>query len=110
LNKQTTKGNVFVHLGYSAQEAAVHAMRLELAAEIERYIRTQQLTQQQAARFFRVTQPKISNILRGRLDGFSIDYLVRMASLAGRVPRLEFGRRSAKNNVRKSGGSRAIPA
>ncbi len=91
MEKAVTKGNVFEDLGYSKEEAAVRAMRVELAAEIERFIERKGLTQTQAAKFFGVTQPKISNILRGRLNEFTIDYLVRMASLAGRNPRVAFG-------------------
>lgn len=98
MEKVITKGNVFEDLGYSPEEAAVRAMRVELAAEIERFVGRKGLTQTQAAKFFGVTQPKISNILRGRLHEFTIDYLVRMASLAGRNPRVAFGAKRRKEN------------
>ena len=91
MDRVITKGNVFEDLGFSREEAAVRAMRILLATEIERFVERQGFTQTQAARFFGVTQPKISNILRGRLDEFTIDYLVRMASRAGRNPRVAFG-------------------
>lgn len=91
MSKVVTTGNVFEDLGFSKEEAAVRAMRIELAAEIERFVARRGLSQTEAARFFGVTQPKMSRILRGRLDGFTIDYLVRLASVAGRRPRVVFG-------------------
>lgn len=96
-----TRGNVFEDIGYSKAEAAVRAMRVELAAEIGRFIARRGFTQVEAARFFGVTQPKISNIIRGRLDDFTIDYLVRMASRAGRNPRVAFGSRQGAAEARQ---------
>ncbi len=90
MKKTITTGNVFADLGFSPEEAAVRAMRIELAAEIERYVGRKGLSQTAAARYFGIPQPKLNRILRGRLDGFSIDYLVRLATLAGRNPRLVF--------------------
>ena len=103
MNKVVTKSNVFEDLGYSREEAAVRAMRVELAAEIERFIEGKGLTQAQAAKFFGVTQPKISKILRGRLEGFTIDYLVRIASMAGRSPRVAFRKEKGAMPVLRPG-------
>ncbi|MDP2326337.1 MAG: helix-turn-helix transcriptional regulator [Gammaproteobacteria bacterium] len=96
MNKVVTKGNVFADLGYSREEAAVRAMRVELAAEIESFVERKGFTQTQAAKFFGVTQPKISKILRGRIEEFTIDYLVRIASMAGRNPRVAFSTKGRK--------------
>ncbi len=46
--------------------------------ELERIISARQLTQVEAAKLFRVTQPRISDLVRGRIDRFSIDTLVEM--------------------------------
>lgn len=97
--KVMTIGNVFADIGFSKEEAAVRAMRVELGAEIEHFVVRKGLTQVQAARFFGITQPKINRIMRGRLEGFTIDYLVRLASLAGRNPRVTFGGKSLKTGA-----------
>jgi predicted XRE-type DNA-binding protein len=95
MRRVVTKGNVYEDLGYSREEAAVRAMRVQLAAEIERFIERKGFTQGEAAKFFGTTQPKISNMIRGQLQGFTIDYLVRLASKTGKRPRIAFGRRPA---------------
>lgn len=104
MSKVVTTGNVFEDIGFSKEEAAVRAMRIELAAEIERFVTRRGLSQTEAARFFGVTQPKMSRILRGRLEGFTIDYLVSLASVAGRRPRVVFGG-PASNKARMTAAS-----
>ncbi len=48
-----------------------------------------------AAAFFDVPQPKISKIIGGKVSGFSIEYLVKMAAKAGKTPRISFVRKQA---------------
>lgn len=66
-------------------KAAAEKLRIqaELASQIERYIETHELTQAQAAERFDVTQPRISDLLRGKYHLFSIDSLVEMLIRAG---------------------------
>jgi predicted XRE-type DNA-binding protein len=52
-------------------------------ADLAAYIDRAGLTQAQAARRFGVTQPRISDLVRGKIDLFSIDTLVNMLSAAG---------------------------
>ncbi len=59
------------------------AMRVNLAVEIEKFIKRKKLTQTKAAAFFDVPQPKISKIISGKVSGISIEYLVKMAAKAG---------------------------
>ena len=51
---------------------------------VRRFIEERSLTQAQAAELFGVPQPKISNLVRGRIDLFSIDTLVDMLARAQR--------------------------
>ena len=76
-------GNVFADLGFSAREAENLKVRAMLMAEIERYIRSKKITQKEAAKKFGVTQPRISNVIRGKIDLFSIDMLITMLTHAG---------------------------
>jgi predicted XRE-type DNA-binding protein len=78
-----TKGNLFEDLGFSPEEAADLAMKVDLAKEVRKFIERQGLTQVQAAEFFEVPRPKISYIQSNKLDGISIEYLVRMLAKTG---------------------------
>lgn len=64
-------------------EAENLKVRAALMAELSAYIEQAGLTQAQAARHFGVTQPRISDLVRGKIDLFSIDTLVNMLSAAG---------------------------
>ncbi len=76
-------GNVFEDLGFSRQEAVSIQLRSFLAFRLEEFIGTERLTQRQAAAFFGVSQPRISNLVRGRIELFSLDTLVDMLTCAG---------------------------
>jgi len=77
----TGSGNVFRDLGFpDADELLVKA---ELALEISRIIEHRDLTQAQAAELLGVDQPKVSALVRGRLDGFSLERLYRFLNSLG---------------------------
>lgn len=79
-----SSGNVFADLGFSEPEAAVHRMRSELMIEIEKMIQAQHLTQTDAAKILQVSQSRISDLRRGKVEKFSLDMLVTFASRMGR--------------------------
>ena len=83
MKKTVTRKNVFADLGFGSEEAANLHVRARLMAELEKYIRTQRLTQKEAAARLGVTQPRISNLLRGKIDLFSTDALITMLAHAG---------------------------
>lgn len=64
-------------------EAENLKLRSSLMLALTRHIEREGLTQVQAARAFGVTQPRVSNLMRGKIDAFGLDMLVRMASAAG---------------------------
>jgi predicted XRE-type DNA-binding protein len=74
---------VFEDLGFDAEEAANLKIRAGLMAAISQLITERQLTQAQAAKLFGVSQPRVSDIVRGKLSLFSIDALVSMLGRAG---------------------------
>lgn len=90
--RYASKGNVFEDLGFVKEEAAVYAMQVDLSVEIEKFIKRRMMNQVEAAKFFGVTQSRISKILNGRLDDFTIDFLVKMVSKTGRRPHIAFRR------------------
>jgi predicted XRE-type DNA-binding protein len=63
-------------------EAANMKARAELMRAITGHIRDSGLTQTEAAKTLNVTQPRISDLMRGRVDAFSIDTLLNMLAAA----------------------------
>lgn len=76
-------GNIFADLGFESGEAENLKMRSTLMAYIKRTIRERGLNQTEAAKVFGTTQPRISEIVNGRIGEFTIDSLVNMLSHAG---------------------------
>lgn len=64
-------------------EAAHMKARGELMMAVVQHIRKNNLTQAEAAKLFGVTQPRVSDLMRGKIDLFSIDTLVQMLAAAG---------------------------
>jgi predicted XRE-type DNA-binding protein len=58
-------------------------LRSFLMSALIRHIKSEGLTQAQAAKVFGVTQPRISNLIHGKVDAFALDMLVKMATAAG---------------------------
>lgn len=58
-------------------------LRSSLMLALARHIKSEGLTQAQAAKVFGVTQPRISNLIHGKIDLFGLDMLVKMATAAG---------------------------
>ena len=66
--------------------------KAELAAKILKVIQARRLTQATAAKLLGVTQPKVSALLNGRLDGFSSDRLFRFLNVLGCDVRISVSR------------------
>ena len=78
-----SSGNVFLDLGFSEEDAAHLELRSSLMFTIRKLMQDRNLTQIKAAQLFGVTQPRISDLVRGRVDLFSSDSLVDMLARAG---------------------------
>jgi predicted XRE-type DNA-binding protein len=96
---QQSTGNVFRDLGFDPNKAESLRLRAGLMVEIKRLIQARKLSQSSAANIFGVTQPRISDLIRGKIDLFSIDTLVNMLARAGmrvqlRLARAGSGRRA----------------
>ena len=92
-----SSGTVFLDIGFPPGEAEHLLVRSRLMMAIEQLIKERGLTQTRAARLFGVTQPRVSDLVRGRIELFSIDSLVEMLGRAGvgLSIRLEHRRRPA---------------
>ena len=74
------------------QEAASMRARSELMMSLAETIREQGMTQAQAAKLFGVTQPRVSDLVRGKVNLFSLDTLIDMAATAGMGPVVKVSR------------------
>jgi len=89
-----SSGNVFRDLGFSAEESRHLKIRSDLMIRLTKLIDTRGLTQAQAAELLGVTQPRISDLVRGKIDRFSIDTLIAMLDHAGVRVQIVLGRPS----------------
>ena len=78
-----SSGNIFLDLGLPPHEAAVMLLRAELAEALRKWMERKTLTQTQAAKRLGVNQPRISEIVRGKVELLSLDYLVGLCAKAG---------------------------
>jgi predicted XRE-type DNA-binding protein len=80
--------NVWDAIAETPEEAANLTLRSELMDEIEGIVKKNGWTQKEAAKRCGVTQPRINDLLRGRISRFSIDALVNIAAALGRKVRV----------------------
>ena len=78
-----SSGNVFRDLGFEPEEAENLKVRADLMIELSKLIKARKLTQVRAAKLLGVTQPRVSDLVRGKIDRFSVDSLIEMLGRAG---------------------------
>lgn len=83
LRARHSSGNVYRDLGFAPREAENLRARSDLMIRLTKIIKARGLTQAAAAKLFGVSQPRISDLTRGKIDRFSIDSLVEMLGHAG---------------------------
>ena len=81
-------GNVFRDLGFRREEAEHLLVRADLMIQTQKLIAARRLKQKTAAKLLGVAQPRVSDLLRGRIDLFSTDALIDMLARLGARVRL----------------------
>ena len=91
MKKQSKKGrsNVFLDLGFDPAEAAVLEMRANLMSDLRLYIEKEGLTQIEAAKRLGIAQSRVSDLVRGKWDKFSLEMLITLEARIGRTVRIE---------------------
>lgn len=79
----TTFNSIWDAIEDTPEQAENMKIRSDLMRSIEAHIRAEGWNQQQAAARFRVTQPRVSDLMRGKIEKFTIDTLVNMVVAAG---------------------------
>ena len=85
---EQTFSSVWDAIEDTPQQAASMRAKSELMQALEQTIRQRGMTQQDAAALFGVTQPRISDLMRGKIGLFSLDALMDMAATAGLRPHI----------------------
>lgn len=78
-----SSGNVFADLGFPLEEAAILAMRADLMAQLRLVVEKRNWTQVEAAKMLGISQSRVSDLMRGKWDKFSLDMLITLATRAG---------------------------
>ncbi|WP_031361059.1 helix-turn-helix domain-containing protein [Caballeronia sordidicola] len=81
-------GNVFADLGFSEEESTLLQLRADLMASLRLAIEARSWTQAQAAATLGIGQTRVSDLMRGKWEKFSLDMLVTLAVRAGLHPRV----------------------
>lgn len=84
-----SSGNVFLDLGFDPAEAEVMKLRAEVMIRTAQYLKEQGWTQAEAARHLGITQPRVSRLIKGKVNDFSLDMLLTLAARAGLHPQLQ---------------------
>ena len=92
MKTKSSSGNVFQDLGFDREEAENLRIRALLMAELEKYIEREGISQVEAARRMGVRQPRVSDLIRGKIDIFSVDGLLAMLSKVGMTVTVHVGK------------------
>ncbi len=77
-NIERSSGNVFADIGLPNPDE--HLAKANIALTIAETIRARGLTQEEAGKILQLPQPKVSDLVRGKLDKFTTDRLLRYAT------------------------------
>src|SRR5450432_3468605 len=76
-------GDVFTDLGFSPAESRNLRLRSQMMTALRKFIEKEGWTQADAARRLKVSQPRVSDLTRGKINQFSLDTLVNLLTAAG---------------------------
>ena len=92
MSEQITEstGNVFADLGFEPGEAAILHMRAKLMSDLRMRIEASGMTQTEAAQKLGIAQSRVSDLVRGKWEKFSLEMLITLEARMGRQVTLEF--------------------
>ena len=94
-----SSGNLFRDLGFPSEEAEYLKIRSTLMIHLRKTIEAKGMKQAEAAKHLGVTQPRVSDLYKGKIHLFSIDSLVDMLARAGVPVKLVVGSSKRKLKV-----------
>jgi len=78
-----SSGNVFADLGFEPAEAVILQMRAKLMSDLREYIQASGMTQTEAAKRLKIARSRVSDLMRGRWEEFSLEMLITLAARVG---------------------------
>ena len=106
MSKDARFASVWDAIEDTPQQAASMRARSALMMELEEIIKQRGMTQAEASALFGVTQPRVSDLMRGKINLFSLDCLIDMATVAGLEPHVTI--RKPKATRKRSAGLLAV--
>jgi len=87
--RKRREGNVFDQLGFSRKEATALGIKSALHRKIIRYAKNRNYSQAQLVKILREPQPRVSDLLRGKIAKFSLEALVNYAEALDMRPEIK---------------------
>lgn len=81
-----SSGNVFLDLGFERADAEIMKLRAEVLIRMEQHLKAEGWSQTETAKRLGITQPRVSRLLKGKSEDFSLDMLLKLAARAGLRP------------------------
>ena len=78
-----SSGNIFRDLGFPKEAAEHLRVRADLLIQLQKVLTARGFKQAEAAKILGVTQPRVSDLIRGRIDLFSVDTLIDLLAKLG---------------------------
>ncbi|QDT73319.1 helix-turn-helix domain-containing protein [Lacipirellula limnantheis] len=79
-----SSGNIFEDLGFPSEEASILLLKASMHSEILKAIEKQKLTPRQLEKVLGVPQPRVSELMRGKISGMTLDLLGKYLYRLGR--------------------------
>jgi predicted XRE-type DNA-binding protein len=95
MSKEQRFASVWDAIEDTPQQAASMRARAELMMALQGWVKASGKTQAEAARLFAITQPRMSDLMRGKISLFSLEALMDMATAAGLEPHVTIKRPKA---------------
>lgn len=87
--RKEASDNIFLDLGFGADEAAVLQIRASLMNDLRLYTETKRLTQAEAAKRLGIAHSRVSDLVRGKWEKFSLEMLIMLEARLGRTVKVE---------------------
>lgn len=99
MNKSQEFTSIWDALENTPEAAASMRARSDLMIALQLWVKRSKKTQAEAAQLLRITQPRMSDLMRGKITLFSLDSLMDMATIAGLEPRISVNMSAVEQKV-----------
>jgi len=79
-----SSGNIFTNLEFNPEKSTIYTLRAKLMSNLRKTIREREWTQEEAAKVLSIGQSRVSDLMSGKWEKFSLDMLIALAIRAGK--------------------------